>query len=175
MALVIKRRFVARAPLFLLSIPNTLWVVALIVGAGVVFAFGVSAFVGSLQHPSQNDSSIFESLYKAGSAQAYATPVSGTLSPSQVLEMHVANNGSIYIKGAVVTAVSGGAVVASVTWGSATFPWRIQSSYLTSVAQHDGKKIALADLAVGDRIIITGTINSNATEPTIDAQSIRKN
>ena len=175
MALVIKRMFATRTPISFLYISNTVWLAVLLVGAGIVFALGVSAFVGSLQHPSQSDASAFESLYKAGSAQAYAVPVSGTPSTTRVLEMHVANNGSIYIQGAVVTAVQGSTVVASFTWGSVTFACNIESSYMTSVLLHDGTKIALADLGVGDHITVTGDINVNAAQPTIDAQVIRKN
>jgi len=136
--------------------------------------FGVLVFAHSLARPSQGDSSLFSQLYKVNSAHAAPAPL-GLPSTTHLREMHIANNGAVFLKSTKITALSDKVLSVSMSWGSNDFLWTVRYSYLTSVLDKGGKPSNLSSLKVGDTITITGTLATGATEPTVEAQVIRKN
>jgi hypothetical protein len=157
------------------TIFSTRYVVAVFIGgAAVFFLVGALAFAHSLSNPLPGDASAFRLLYTASSAAAPSNVAFASAAAANApLEMHIANNGLVYLKSAVVKSISGSTLTVGIAWGSADFVWTVHSSYMTKLWDKDGQKITLADVQVGDQVRITGALDRNAAEPTVQAQIIR--
>lgn len=113
---------------------------------------------------------------------APATRVEASASPyARPLEMHIANNGLTLLRSARVVAVDGTTITAHTTWGSVAFVWTVRTNatqyetreWGTRFLTVDGNKNSLANIQPGDLVTITGTLDSTADVPTIDADSVR--
>ena len=97
------------------------------------------------------------------------------------LEMHIANNGLILLRSAKVVEVSGTTITVSTAWGSADFKWVVRTNatrfetrtFGTRFLDREGKQSYLAGVQPGALVTITGTLDSTAQEPSIDADSFR--
>ena len=130
---------------------------------GVFFLLMGSAFVYSVFHPQRTDASTLGAGHP-----------SLPRSVERPLEITIANNGTVYLKDAVLASVSGNTITANIAWGSATFTWKLQMSPNTRFVGQDGKQINQTDLVVGDYVSILGKLQTNAVKPTIDVQNIQK-
>jgi len=108
-------------------------------------------------------------VYLSPSAQAAAAPQ--TTAP--LIEVHIANNGLTYIRGAHVVSISGSTIRTEVTLGAGTFVWSIETSYNTQFYAQSGAKIALSDITPGDYLTVTGKLSSAGDSPTVSADIIR--
>ena len=90
------------------------------------------------------------------------------------LEIHVANNGLVLLRGALVTAVSGTTLTLEGAWGKAQFVWEVQTDTQTKFFRTNGSVGALTDIHVGDTVMATGNIDSSESHPTIRALYIRE-
>lgn len=131
---------------------------------GAFFLIAGSAFVYSVINPPHTDAAVLGMGHPA-LPRSFKHP----------LEITVANNGTVYLKDAVLTGISGQTITATISWGSSVFAWTIQMSPKTHFVGQDGKNITQTDFAAGDYISVSGKLNTNAIEPTIDALSIQKN
>ena len=89
-------------------------------------------------------------------------------------ELHIANDGSILLRGAHVTSVSGGTVHAEMIWGSSTYTWAIDTRYGTQYYDSKGEKESLADIQTGDTISAAGMLTQSGAESTIEARFVRE-
>src|SRR3989344_3491332 len=142
---------------------------AVIVGSAF-FAFSLFAFLFSFT-PQKAEAQ--ESAATANTAAA-----SRHLRP---LEMHIANNGLVLLRSAKVVSVEGKTITVRTAWGSADFTWTVRTnvshfetrSFGTRFLDRDGKKGALGSVQPGILVTISGTLDSAAEAPTIDAATVR--
>lgn len=97
------------------------------------------------------------SLVSFAPTTAFATENSSTpASPSVSI-----TNGKALVRGAKVASVSGTTINASVTWGTATLTWTINTDGATKYYNGLGNAGVFADIASGDSISFAGTISGN--------------
>jgi hypothetical protein len=87
-----------------------------------------------------------------GNKTSLSTPASPTVSIT---------NGKALVRGAKVTSVSGSTINATVTWGSSTLNWTVNTDSATKYYNRLGNTGAFADIATGDSISFAGTISGN--------------
>ena len=96
------------------------------------------------------------------------------ISPA-MLEVHIANNGSVFVRGATVSSITNGDLGISVVWGSTDFSWIVKTTAVTKFINSKGKKQTLADLKIGDIVNVTGSLLSNSDQLIVSADYIRIN
>jgi hypothetical protein len=134
---------------------------------GLFFAAGAGAFAFSLAR-------ITPASAQALSAPAVATDV-------RPLELHIAQNGLILLRSAKIVSIHGSALTLATNWGSTEFTWVARTnstqydahSFGTKLLARDGSTVGFNDFQIGDLVTVTGTLDGAATEPTIEADSIR--
>jgi len=105
-------------------------------------------------------------------------PTSGSKS---VLQVTIANNGTVYLKGARIESISGKNLVVSTTWKVVKIQWTIVTNgssygkhqFGTSFFDSKGNNLAISDFNVGDIISVSGTLDVDSEVPTINADYIR--
>ena len=102
-----------------------------------------------------------------------ATPASTSSRTGTMLGLNIANNGLVLVRDARILSIAPYTFTASLSWGSENFTWSVRVPYNTKFIHRDGKAGVLADLKEGDTVTITGQLDTNATEPTINAQYVR--
>lgn len=91
-----------------------------------------------------------------------------------MLEVHIANNGLMLLRGARVLSISGSTIHVGMSWGSSDFTWAVETNYNTTFLTSKGEKEALGNVGVGDTVTVTGQLSGSGTEPTIDADVVRE-
>jgi len=89
------------------------------------------------------------------------------------LGFNIANNGSVFVRGARVTDISGDTILTDMSWGSTNFIWSIKTTSATNFLNQQGQKQTIADIKVGDVVMITGKLENNSNQPVIDADVVR--
>ena len=95
------------------------------------------------------------------------------------LEVHIADDGKVVVRGAKVTAISGNTISASTVWGLTTLSWTITSDAFTHFLRHSGGQSALSEISVGDFVsfqgqMITTGANLSVTATVIKNWSVQK-
>ena len=93
-----------------------------------------------------------------------------------IYEVHIANNGSILLKDALVISILGDDIRVGMDWDFASFSWRVQTSPTsigTKFIKPNNEKGEFSEIEVGNLITVTGRILEGGAEPVIDAQFIR--
>lgn len=148
--------------------------ISIFVVSVTLLLMGTLALSLMLIQPSKRDVSLFTLLRESGSASASGTAgATAYTDMPPVLEMHIANNGLVYIKNATVSAVDGTTITADISWQSSTFLWVIRTSALTRILHTDGTQGDLSRIHAGDRITVSGMLDIQAIRPTVTAQNIR--
>lgn len=109
------------------------------------------------------------------SAQAAGTgssPVATGSAP--MVEMHIANNGLVLLRGARVVSISGGTVHVEMAFGGADFTWALSTNSNTQFFSSQGGKEAFTDVREGDIVTATGMLAGGGTEPVVDTQFVRE-
>lgn len=145
-----------------------------LVASGMFFLFCMAVFFSILAFPSRTQvaeaSALKEQHDRANAGIQSDLPVSaGTL-----LEMHIANDGLVFMRGARVTSVSGKSIVVAIAWGSMGTSWVVHTNDATHFATRGGDKIALSKINIGDSLTVTGNLNQGASQPTIEASAVRR-
>ena len=70
-------------------------------------------------------------------------------------------NGKALVRGAKVTSVSGSTINATVTWGTSTLNWTVNTDGATKYYNRLGNTGVFADIVAGDSISFAGTISGN--------------
>ncbi|MDO8481678.1 MAG: hypothetical protein Q7S75_01175 [bacterium] len=91
-----------------------------------------------------------------------------------MLEVHIANNGLVLLRGARVISVSGNTIHLGMTWGSSDVTWAALTHYNTKFLTSDGQKETMADISVGDIVTVTGTLSASGVEPIVNADFVRE-
>jgi hypothetical protein len=98
-----------------------------------------------------------------------------------ILEVHIANNGMVYIQNAHVESVSGTTIIITTSWDKTKFYWTIitngsrygKRQFGTSFFDSKGNELTIKDIKIGNIITVNGTFNTNYIEPTVKADVIR--
>lgn len=106
---------------------------------------------------------------------------SGKSNNKSILEVHIADNGMVYIQGARVVSVSGKIMVVSTAWNHMDLKWTIQTNassygkrhFGTSFLDSKGKEMDMKYIRVGDFITISGVLDMNSKETVIKADVVR--
>jgi hypothetical protein len=120
------------------------------------------------------------SLLRVAPAAASSPAVAAARAP-RPLELHIAENGLILLRSARITAINGSALTLSTVWGSTQFTWVAQTDAMhyetrnfgTKFLNREGKAAALSNFHIGDLVTVTGTLDPDATEPTLKADTVR--
>ena len=89
------------------------------------------------------------------------------------LEVFINHNGKVLVRGAIVTATSTSAINATTSFGSTTLPWIIKLASTTKFVPHHDGISSVADIAVGDVISFSGTLDTSATTLTLIARVVK--
>jgi len=108
-----------------------------------------------------------------GGTQNGPAPTSVAAVPAQ-LEMHIANNGLVLLRGARVIAISGSTIDVMMAFGLTNFTWAVQTTMNTNFLTPQGAKGSLGDIHVGAFVTVTGMLAGNDTEPALSAQYVRE-
>lgn len=106
------------------------------------------------------------------------TPPSG----KSLLEVHIANDGTILLRGAKVVSISGTTLTVKSIWDKSEFTWKVTTNasqygkrhFGTDFFDSKGKPLALLDIAVGDTLLVSGTLDTTESHDfSIKASTIR--
>jgi hypothetical protein len=97
------------------------------------------------------------------------------------MEVHIANNGLILLRSAKIVSINGATLTLSTAWGSSVFLWNVRTNansygthnYGTKFIDLNGNPIAVENVQAGNLVTITGMLDQNAQEPTLDADMVR--
>lgn len=89
------------------------------------------------------------------------------------LEVHINDNGSVLVRGAKVTAISGSIISASTTFGTSTIAWTIDASSISKVIRRYGGNGTIADVQIGDYISFNGALTTTASGFNVKATSLK--
>ncbi len=89
------------------------------------------------------------------------------------LELHIANNGLVYLEGARVVSVSNSEIDVKTAWGSSEFHWTINIDNGTRFILKNGERGTIQNIEVGDHVSISGPLEGNTPQLTISAESVR--
>ncbi len=98
-----------------------------------------------------------------------------------ILELHIADNGMIFLQGATVVSVLDKTLILSAQWHQLDFKWVVETNesyygvrhFGTTFLDTHGKPISIADIRPGDSITVSGRLDTNQTKPMIKADTIR--
>lgn len=110
-------------------------------------------------------------VYLSAEAAAVA---STTPQKAPMLEVHIANNGLVLLRGAHVLSISGSTIHVGMAWDSSSFTWQVETNYNTKILNSKGEKQTLADIESGDTVTVTGMLVGGGGEPTVDATFVRE-
>lgn len=128
-----------------------------LLGSSAILATGL-AIVGAL---------MFAFTLNAQAHQAGAKAVGSKL------EVSIADNGRVIVRGAEVTDINGDAVTARTEWGASALTWTVDTDSETVFVEKDGSDSRFSDLSDGDYISFSGTIDESGTTFTIDADTVK--
>lgn len=94
-----------------------------------------------------------------------------TITPP-MLEMHIANNGAVLLRGAQVISTSGGTIEVGMRWNSVQFTWAVRTNSNAFFFNSKGEKEISPTIPVGDVVTVTGMLIANGPQPTINAEYI---
>lgn len=141
--------------------------VALLAALVLIYQVDTQALVKTLSGASPRSS---PGKVYLGAPAAAAVPV---VAKAPVREMNIANNGLVLLRGATVTANSGGTLRVGMTWGAAEFTWKVETDSGTQFMTKSGEKLTVEDISVGDVITVTGTLKGSGSEPFVVADYVR--
>ncbi len=88
------------------------------------------------------------------------------------LEVHINDNGSVLVRGAKVTAVSGTTITAITEWNGASVSWNLNSDANTKFINLKNGQSSVSDVKVGDFVSFSGDMMAGATF-TIKAKQVK--
>lgn len=89
------------------------------------------------------------------------------------LELHIANNGLVYMQGARVISISRTTLVVASEWDAGAFRWSVETDGKTRVVLADGEKGDFSDVRVGAYVNINGLLVPSTFGQAMQAESIR--
>ena len=164
-------------PLQMFSVSRKMFIIGSVSVTALLVAstlfYEVYAQVSSgVQSPSAASSLSSGTVYLAPSAKAAAQASPSAASP--VLEMHIANNGLVLLRGARVLSVSGSVITVEMVWGTNTFTWNVGTTYNTEFFTSTGEKETLSNIQAGDTVTVTGMLSGSGTGQSLSAEYVRE-
>ncbi|MCR4281385.1 MAG: hypothetical protein NUV88_03585 [Candidatus Kaiserbacteria bacterium] len=101
-------------------------------------------------------------------------PAVGAGQKAPMLEVHIANNGLVLLRGARVISVSGSTIHVEMSWSSSNMAWAVATTYNTKFLTSKGEKAEIGDIAEGDIIRVTGKLVASGIEPIVDTDIVRE-
>ena len=93
--------------------------------------------------------------------------------PSPMREVHIANTGSVLMRGATVRSVSDTALFVSVIWGASEYAWRLETDGHTRFLDQKGEKVNIHHFQVGDIVTATGVLVAGGAEGAIETEYVQ--
>ncbi len=112
--------------------------------------------------------------YYAHAQTVAPKPHTPVLTKTPILEIHIADNGLVLLRGVRVTSVTPDTLSVTSAWDWTYFTWKIQTKLFTQFLASSGDKITSGDIHAGDVITITGMLVAGGTGPAVDATFVRK-
>lgn len=102
-------------------------------------------------------------------------------SGKSMIEVHIANDGLVFLQGARVESVSKQTIIVSTSWKATELLWTINTNgsdyggrhFGTDYFDSKGNRIKMKDIRVGEIVLISGIFDVNQIVPTIKANVIR--
>ncbi|MFN4181508.1 MAG: hypothetical protein ACK4FA_02340, partial [Candidatus Paceibacteria bacterium] len=88
------------------------------------------------------------------------------------LEVHINDNGSVLVRGAKVTAVSGNTITAITEWNGASVSWNINTDTATKFIELKNGQSSVSDVKVGDFVSFSGNLMAGSTF-TVQAKQVK--
>lgn len=135
----------------------------------VVVIFSVIAFA------SVSTFTLLSQRHPRLTATTAALPIkhaASTFAPT--LELHIANNGLVYIQGARVRSASRSLMVVAMEWKSAPLQWVIRTNEDTKFISANGEFGVFSDIAPGDFVNISGHLTGTSPEFSVQAEIVRE-
>jgi hypothetical protein len=98
---------------------------------------------------------------------------SGPAAVGSTLEMHINNNGSVLVRGAKITSISGSTINATEAWGSFSVNWVINTTSSTKLQLRYGAAATFSEFSVGDYISFSGSMNTTQSTATVNANVVK--
>lgn len=128
---------------------------------------GVAIFVAAAATALFNYSAVAPAV-----AASPAKTIKQVVVAAPMQEVHIANNGATFLRGATVVSVSAAELMVKVAWGGTTLYWNIPNDPSTHFVGQSGEKIDRGDIHIGDTVMVTGSIVGGSNF-TVDAQYVR--
>ncbi len=98
-----------------------------------------------------------------------------------ILEVHIANNGMVFLQGARVLSVSGPIFTVATSWNKIQLKWTVQTNesyygprhFGTDFLDTKGNILSIADIHEGSIVTVNGMLEASYAEPTVKADVIR--
>lgn len=88
-------------------------------------------------------------------------------------EVHIAEDGTVLVRGATISSISGNTIVASVTWGNSGLSWTVRTDGSTEFVRSSGGTNRVGDLATGHVISFAGILDASSTPFTVNAKVVK--
>jgi hypothetical protein len=96
----------------------------------------------------------------------------GPAAVGATLETHINPNGTVLVRGAKITSISGSSISATQTWGSYSVSWVVNTAHANLVLRYGGKA-TIADFAVGDYVSFEGSLDQSQSAATVNANTVK--
>lgn len=103
---------------------------------------------------------------------AYAHDDGSNKSGTKV-EVNLDTDGSALVRGAKVTSVSGSTINATTNYGSSQLSWRVVTDGSTKFNATKGGSTGLANIAVGDTVSFSGSLDQTVSGLTVNAKVVK--
>lgn len=99
--------------------------------------------------------------------------IAGPAAVGSTLEEHINSNGTVLVRGAKITSISGGTIDAAQNWGAYNMNWVVNTGASTSFLRRGGTTSSMGEFSVGDYISFTGPLDTTQSVATVDASVVR--
>ena len=145
---------------------------AVVVALSIVIV-GISFFsVAAQTVPLQNLMGIGGGVSAAVASSTFSSGSVTTTVPMH--EVHIANDGLMLVRGAMVTSITNGTITVSIAWSGSTFNWTVETDSNTKFITSTGEKGTLNAIQVGNYVDVTGMLTQGGATPTIAAEFVRE-
>lgn len=147
--------------------------------SAAIFACGVLSLTLAIVPPHIELALAATETAQSNKAVAERTRSSDEHAP--ILEIHIANNGMVYLQGARIESVSGTSIVVSTSWNAIKMLWTIRTDetyygprhFGTNFLDQKGNRLAVGDLRVGDVLKVNGIFEAGQREFVVQADMVR--
>lgn len=128
--------------------------------------------VGAATSRSSSTNALSENATRALGAGAAASATS-TEQPA-MLEVHIANNGLVLLRGARVVSISSNNIRVATTWESTAVQWTLKTNSNTKFYNSKGETQTIGDIKMGSIVSASGHLSGSGDALAIEARSVRE-